>query len=160
MAGCALLSTDNWHSPHSLTLTLRQALTADNGSLIRLDEYQCKKAFAVFRNHLDRAVYGNAARRIGKRVKVIPVLERSESGRWHFHAAIDLPKHMTAAQFARLIRKCWSKTDWAYRRTHTKRKANQGWVQYMLKPLQKSAFENWSDCIVWECLHNPPIADA
>jgi hypothetical protein len=157
---CSLLSTDNWHAPQSLTLTLRQARTTDNGSLVWLDEHQCKKALAVFLHHLYRAVYGNTARRFNNRVRVIPVLERSDSGRWHVHGAIELPRHLNAIQFYRLIRACWSKVDWAYRRTHTNKRADQGWVRYMLKPAQKSVFENWSDCIVWEWLHNPPIVDA
>ena len=63
---------------------------------------QCKRAFRLFINRLNQAVYGNAVRRYNKRLRVLPVLERGEvrsralrpcergnSGRWHIHCAID-----------------------------------------------------------------------
>jgi hypothetical protein len=100
---CPLLNINDWHSPQPLTLTLRQARKADNGRWIKLDVYECKKAFGVFTHHLDRAVYGNAARRFNRRVRVIPILERSDTERWHFHGAIERPRHLNAIQFYRLI---------------------------------------------------------
>jgi hypothetical protein len=58
-------------------------------------------------NLLNRAVYGVAFRRHGKRFSVLPVLEKGEvravalrswergtAGRWHIHCAIELPAHM------------------------------------------------------------------
>jgi hypothetical protein len=153
------LDTSHWHSLCDLTLTLKQARKADNGVWIRIDQNQCRKAFAVFMHHLDRAVYGNAVRRFGKRVKVIPMLEKDEQGRWHFHAAIEQPPHIDAFRFDELIRQCWPKIDWGYDRIFARDNADRGWLDYMLKPRQKSGLEAWSDCIVWECLINP-IVDA
>lgn len=151
--------TTHWHSICDLTFTFKQVQKAENGIRIWLDDNQCKKAFQVFMHRLDRAVYGNAAIRFGKRVRVIPVLEKEEFGRWNIHAAIELPRHTDAFRFDQLIRKSWSKVDWAYNRIWARDDANKGWLNYMLKPRQKSGLETWSDCIVWECLHNP-IADA
>ena len=66
---------------------------------------------------LNRAVYGAAFRRYGKRVRVLPVLEKGEvharalrswergtSGRWHIHCAIELPSHFDAIALEKLIR--------------------------------------------------------
>ena len=151
--------TSHWHSICDLTLTLKQARKADNSAWVRIDESQCRKSFAVFMHQLDRAVYGNAVRRYDRRVRVIPTLEKDKDGRWHIHAAIELPPHLEAAHFDEMIRECWSRIDWGYDRILVRDNADSGWLDYMLKPWQKSGLETLSDCIVWECLHNP-IADA
>jgi hypothetical protein len=155
----AHLDTGNWHSICDLTVTLRQAKQADNGVWIKLDENQCRKAFRVFMHRLDNAVYGNAARRHGKQVKVLPIIEKDKNGRWHYHAAIELPVHLDSIRFKQLVRQCWSKVDWGYDRILLRDNADRGWIDYILKPRQKSGLEAWSDCIDWESLHNP-IADA
>jgi len=74
------------------------------------------------------------------------------------HAAIELPPHLSALQFDELARECWKKGDWGGPRIEIKDNADRGWIEYMLKPWQKSGLEDWSDCIDWESLHNP-IAD-
>jgi hypothetical protein len=148
------LKTDHWRSICAVTFTLRQSWRADNGKMIWLDANQCTKAFRVFMHRLDRAVYGNAVIRFEKRVRVIPVLEKDEFGRWHIHAAIELPESLQPFQFEALIRQCWSKVDWAYDHIDFQEYADDGWRDYMLKLRQKSGFEAWSDCIIWECLHN------
>ena len=62
----ALFDTSNWRSIWDLTLTLKQARKTDDGlRWIRTDEYQCRESFRHFINLLNRAVYGNAARRNG-----------------------------------------------------------------------------------------------
>jgi hypothetical protein len=149
--------TSRWHSICDLTLTLKQACRADNGTWIKIDENQCKKAFTVFMHRLDRAAYGSAACRHGKRVKVIPVLEKDKLGRFHFHAAVELPPHLEPVEFDEMIRECWSKVDWGYEQVFVRDKADDGWNYYMLKRRQKSGLETWSDCIVWESLHNPTV---
>jgi len=119
-----------------------------------------------------QAVYGAAFRRYGKRLRVLPVLEKSEvraralrswdrdtSGRWHIHCAIELPTHFDGIALENLIRDCWSKVEWGYDRILVRDGANAGWINYMLKDRQKSEFDGFVDCIIIESLHNP-IADA
>jgi hypothetical protein len=123
-------------------------------------------------NLLNRAVYGAAFRRHGKRLRVLPVLEKGEvrapalrsrergtSGRWHIHCAIELPLHFDAIALESLIRRLWAKVEWGYGRVLVGDGANAGWIDYMLKDRQKSEFDGFLDCIVIESLHNP-IADA
>jgi hypothetical protein len=171
----ALLDISHWNGVCDLTLTLKQARKSDDGRWVEIDEHQCRRAFRAFMNRLNRAVYGNAVKRHDKRLRVIPVLERgvlrvrdkgfaSEfgndlAGRWHIHCAIEPPAHLDFESFERRISDCWSRTDWGYRRIVFRGDADRGWVDYMLKPWQKSGFDAWSDCIDWENLHNP-IADA
>ena len=59
-----------------------------------LFEAQARCAFRHFMNLLNRAVFGNAARRYGKRLRVIAVLEKGLNSPWHYHAAIEPPGHI------------------------------------------------------------------
>lgn len=106
---------------------------------------------------LNREVYKNAYARYGKRLKVIPVLEKQRDGRWHFHVAIEPPPHFSELHFKILIRDCWDKVHWAYGQDEIEINANQGWTNYMLKLRQKSELESFSDCIDWETIHNPVV---
>jgi hypothetical protein len=151
---------------------LKQARQSNNGMWVKIDEQQCRRAFRHFMKLLNLAVYGNAVKRHGKRLRVLPVLEKGEvrarsisksqrgtSGRWHYHCGIELPQHIDAVAFEKLIVDCWSKVHWAHSRIVVRGETDEGWIDYMLKPRQKSAFDTWSDCIDFESLHNP-IADA
>jgi hypothetical protein len=100
-------------------------------------------------NLLNRAVYGAAFRRYGKRLRVLPVLEKGEvrarslrpwergtSGRWHIHCAIELPSHFDAVALESLICDCWAKVEWGHGRILVRDGANAGWITYMLKDRQ------------------------
>src|ERR1700746_1955178 len=111
-AKSCLFDISHWGPFCDVTLTLKQARQADHGAWIKVDEHQCKRAFQVFINRLNQAVYGNAVRRHNKRLRVLPVLEKGEvrsrslrpsergnSGRWHIHCALELPSHLDAEKF-------------------------------------------------------------
>ena len=95
-------------------------------------------------NLLNKAVYGSAFRRHGKRLRVLPVLEKGEvrarslrrwergtSGRWHIHCAIELPPHFDAFALETLIGDCWAKIELGYGRILVRDGANAGWINYM-----------------------------
>jgi hypothetical protein len=162
------LESGHWRSISDLTLTLKQARrsiptdAAASGFLIHIDEAQGKKAFRHFMNLLNRAVYGrNAVRRHCKRLRVIAVIERrailenETFGRWHIHAAIEPPTHLTGAEFETLIRECWERTDWAYDEVLVRQNADRGWIDYMLKRGQKDGLEQWLDTIDLDSIYNP-----
>jgi hypothetical protein len=163
--------TSSWDTFCDVTLTLKQARQGIGG-WVKIDDYRARQAFQHLMNLLNRAVYGAAFRRYSKRLRVLPVLERSEvraralrscergtSGRWHIHCAIELPPHFDAIGLEKLIRDCWAKVEWAYSRILVRDGTNAGWIDYMLKQRQKSAFDGTLDCIIVESLHNPS-ADA
>jgi hypothetical protein len=167
-----LFDTRGWGPFCDVTLTLKQAHRSEHGAWIKTDEYPCRQAFRHFMNLLNRAVYGSAFRRHGKRMRVLPVLEKGEvragalrswergtAGRWHVHCAIELPSHLRAIALERLIRACWAKVELGHSRILVRDRANAGWINYMLKDRQKSEFDGFLDCIIVESLHNP-IADA
>src|SRR3954454_19472210 len=76
-----------------------------------------------------------------------------------FICAIELPSHCNGIALEKLIRDCWAKVEWGYRRILVRDRANAGWIDYMLKDRQKSEFDGFVDCVIIESLHNP-IADA
>jgi hypothetical protein len=167
-----LFDTMSWGPFCDVTLTLKQARQSDAGVWIKIDDYPCRQAFRHFMNLLNIAVYGSAFRRYGKRLRVLPVLEKGEvlaralrsgergtSGRWHIHCAIELPSHFDAVALEKLIRGCWAKVEWACGRILVRDRANAGWINYMFKNRQKSVFDGFLDCMIIESLHNP-IADA
>ena len=164
--------TSGWGPFCDVTLTLKQARQFNTGAWIKIDDYPCRQAFRHFMNLLNRAIYGAAFRRHGKRLRVLPVLENGEirtrnerrrehrtAGRWHIHCAIELPSHLDAIALENLIRECWAKVEWGYDRILVRDGANAGWINYMLKNRQKSRFDGLFDWIIIESLHNP-IADA
>jgi hypothetical protein len=149
---------------------LKQGHQADGGGLIKIDHHQCRQAFRHFMNLLNKAVYGSAFRRHGKRLRVLPVLEKGEvrarslrrwergtSGRWHIHCAIELPPHFDAFALETLIGDCWAKVELGHRRILVRDGANAGWINYMLKDRQKSEFDGLLDCVIIESLHNPML---
>ena len=146
-----------------VTLTLRQGQQPDSGGWVKIEDYRCRETFRHFMNLLNKAVYGAAFRRYGKRLRVLPVLEKGEvrartlrswergtSGRWHIHCAIELPSHFDAVALERLIRDCWAKVEWGHGRILVRDGANAGWIIYMLKDRQKSEFDGFLDCIIIE----------
>ena len=154
-----LFDTSNWGPFCDVTLTLKQTRQPDNGGWVKIEL-------------LNRAVYGATFRRHGKRLRVLPVLEKGEVraralrswergtfGRWHIHCAIELPEHFDAIALENLIRDCWAKVEWGYGQILVRDGANTGWIDYMLKGTQKAQFDGFLDCVIIESLHNP-IADA
>jgi hypothetical protein len=171
-AKSVLFNTKRWRPFCDVTLTLKQARPSEMGAWIKIDDYSCRQAFRRFMNLLNRAVYGSAFRRHGKRLRVLPVLEKGEihgrtlhscergrSGRWHIHAAIELPCHLGAVALEKLIRACWANVELGCGRIMVRDRADAGWINYMLKNSQKSEFDCFLDCLILESWHNP-TADA
>jgi hypothetical protein len=73
-----LFDTSSWGDFCDVTLTLRQGHQPDSGGWVKTDDYRCRHAFRHFMNLLNRAAYGSAFRRHGKRLRVLPVLEKGE----------------------------------------------------------------------------------
>src|SRR6202162_5200521 len=70
--------TRSWGEFCDVTLTLKQTRQSDSGAWVKIDDNRCRQAFRHFMSLLNRAVYGAASRRYGKRVRVLPVLEKGE----------------------------------------------------------------------------------
>src|ERR1700758_5706296 len=71
--------TSSWGAFCDVTLTLKQARQPDSGGWVKIDDYRCRQAFRHFMNLLNRAVYGAAFRRYGKRLRVYLYLKKARS---------------------------------------------------------------------------------
>ena len=126
-----------------------------SGGFVRLDELTAKKAFRHYMKLLNRRIYNFAFRRHGKRLRVIPILEKSADGRWHYHAAIEPPSFMEANRFGEIAMDVWLQTPLGYGRGEISIDADAGWFAYMAKFRSKSGLECYYDCIDTEAFHNP-----
>jgi hypothetical protein len=154
----------------AVTLTMKQARkvvapTSASGFLnnstpevtIYLDREGCVRTFRHFSNVLNRRIYGNAFRRFDKRTRIVPVIEHDDIHRWHYHAAIDCPPHVSSETFPLLIAEAWAATDFGDRQIEIKPGAERGWVSYMLKGRSKDEYDLSID---WLNFHNPLTAVA
>jgi hypothetical protein len=150
-----LCDTSNWSSVVSVTLNLKQAYPTCNGGFMVVDDIAAKKAFRNFMNRLNRLVYGSANRHYDKRLRVIPILEKSKSGRWHYHAAIEPPIHMTNAEFRDAVTEAWQTIDLSYGYGDITFDADAGWISYITKFRTKDVFEHYFDSIDTDAFFNP-----
>ena len=121
-----------------LTLTLKQMVDG-----VRLDEIISSQNLRHFLNLLNKSIFGNRFKRFGKRIETVPVLEKSETDRFHFHICIKKPDEEKNLRFEQRIRNCWLKTSWGYNELHVHRKIDNGWIDYITK----------SDDIDWNNFH-------
>jgi hypothetical protein len=106
-------------------------------------------------NRLNRQLYGAAFRHHGKRLRVIPIIEKSAEGRWHYHVAIEPPVFMEAVDFSKVAMDIWLNSSLGYAHGDTTVNADTGWIAYMAKRGGKSGLEDYYDCIDTEAFHNP-----
>lgn len=111
-----------------VSLTMKQCV---NGEW--LDDIRASKNLRLFMNRLNGAVFGKRFRRFGVRLKVIPFLERSTSGRLHYHLALENPFPASPDVFARLIEATWSQTPFGYQHTYIDQYIDHGWTDYISK---------------------------
>ena len=150
-----LCDTSHWRSLVALTFNLKQTIKVPIGGFQIVDELTAKKAFKEYMRQLNRRIYGSANRRHAKRLRVIPILEKSANRRWHYHAAIEPPSFMDPADFGKLAMALWLKTDFGYDRGDVAVNPDAGWITYMAKLRSKSEFEHYYDCIDTEAFFNP-----
>lgn len=150
-----LCDTDHWCSIVGLTLNLKQSIVTGSGGFMRLDELTAKKAFRHYLCDLNRTIYKAAFRHHGKRLRVIPILERSADGRWHYHVAIEPPSFLDDKEFGEIAMEIWLQTDLGYGHGDVSTNVDGGWVTYMAKFRGKSGLEQYLDCIDTEAFYNP-----
>ena len=111
-----------------VTLTMKQRV--NNKSL---DSIGCSENLRHFLNVLNKKCFGNAFKRFDKRLRVLPSLERSSDGRWHYHLTLENPYPSNPIKFERMIESTWFKTSYGYRHIDIKHSINEGWGDYITK---------------------------
>lgn len=124
----------------------------DLGTFVQLDRDHATVNMRHFLNHLNRRVFGNAGRRLGRRVSVVPTLEGTASKHLHYHLVMDCPfLSDDMGLFERTVGEAWASTWWGNREIHVS-PADDGWIDYITKLADKPMF---ADAIDWTNAHLP-----
>jgi len=124
----------------AVTLTMKQRV--NNKSL---DNISSSQNLRHFLNVLNKKCFGNAYKRFNKRLRVLPSLERSSDGRWHYHLILENPYLDNPSKFERMVEFAWFKTDYGYRKIDIQYKANKGWGDYITKFNHRDNEIDWSN---------------
>ncbi|KEO85424.1 hypothetical protein EH30_12930 [Erythrobacter sp. JL475] len=144
-------SLDAWMHPFAVTLTLRQIKVTSDLASVRLTPETASRNVRHFLNILNKRVYGSAAQRYGKRIRVLAVAEGGASKRLHYHLMLDCPRVDLVDEFPMIVKDAWAKTDWGYHQIDV-RPCDSGWLTYMTKFRDKPDFASSFD---WEVSHIP-----
>jgi hypothetical protein len=125
-----------------VSLTMRQF--ADG---VRLDDIRSSQNLRHFLNRVNGEVFGKAFKRFGKRLNVIPALEKSPTDRLHYHLILQSPYPDDPQKAKALIERAWTETRFGYQQTHVHPGIDHGWTDYITK------FKSASDGIDWENYH-------
>ena len=93
-----------------VTLTLKQGIKNQ-----KLDTISSSQNLRHFLNVLNQKCFGNQSKRFNKRLKVLPVIERSKGKRLHFHLTLENPFPNDPNRFSYLIESVWKKTKFGHR---------------------------------------------
>lgn len=146
---------DHWHAPHAVTLTMKQGIRDPFEPASATEFLTPEKASANFRhfmNLLNRKVLGKSYERHRQGLRVIPVIEGTQSKRYHYHAVIDCPRDDIAEEFPQLIHDTWIKTRFGYNKLQIVENCDAGWTKYISKLRDKTSIH---DSIDWINYHNP-----
>ena len=138
--------------PIALTLTLKQHLEIKNANGMyykKLDKDDIRRIVRHFQHKLNKQVFGSSAKRYGKSLKYLAVIEGERTyKKLHLHMAIgDLPTHVKYNEIDGLV--CNAKLSVEGLNTQHKVEiaGDSGWMtQYLLKELSAKDTEN----ILWD----------
>jgi hypothetical protein len=125
---------------HAATLTLkpyRSILTVRGEYVEHLTTIEAQRNFGLFLKRLNQNLFGNAAKRFGKSVSVLPVLEgNGDTKLFHYHCAIgNFPSHLPANAIPTLIECAWQQTPFGNEQVDVKPMRDTGWLKYMGKEI-------------------------
>ncbi len=125
---------------HAATLTLkpyRNILTVRGEYVEHLTTIEAQRNFRLFLKRLNQNLFGNTAKRFGKSVSVLPVLEGDgDTKLLHYHCAIgNFPSTMPAHAIPKVIKCAWHQTPFGNEQVCVKPMQDAGWVRYMGKEI-------------------------
>lgn len=151
------LGNGRWSNPFAVTLNLKQAakIETDRGpSYVRLNEHYAAKNLRFFINKVTKHYHGNAGRRFGKRLPIIPVLEGGNGHRLHYHLMLDLPETARIEEVYPFFAATWMRTDWGYGQVNIQQSPDGGWLNYITKFRSKV---DVGESIDWMNLYHPSL---
>lgn len=147
----------DWKNPFAVTLNLKQAakIETDHGpTYVRLNEQHASQNLKHFINKVTKHYLGNAGRRFGKRLPILPVLEGGNGQRLHYHLLIDLPETAHIDDVYPLFALTWMRTDWGYGQVNIQQNPDAGWLNYITKFRSKV---DVGESIDWMNLYHPSL---
>ena len=145
---------ERWSAPHAITLTMKQGVLAQGSRgdpVVCLTREAASQNYRHFLSLLSSRVLGKAAKRFGKRLNSVSVIERGGGKRLHIHAAIDCPRDDLVTMFPSIITEAWRRTQWGYSQIDIQPAADAGWINYISKLRDKP---DYATAIDWENYHN------
>jgi len=96
-----------------------------------IDEIEASKNLRHCLNKVNRKLFGKNGNKKGRKLKVIPVMEKT----WkiHFHLLIEIPEGKTFKEIRDLLLWYWRGTRYGAFKNHTKTNADEGWLDYITK---------------------------
>ena len=136
---------------HAVTLTLKpyRIVATDKGDVCQvLTDIEAKNTLRQFLNRLNASLFGNAAKRHGKSVTVIALLEGTASKKLlHYHCALgNFPADQCEKAIDAKITSAWHLTAFGNEQVKIKPMQTAGWLTYSGKEI---GFAN-ADVIDWE----------
>jgi hypothetical protein len=136
--------------PLALTLTLKQfnLVKNANGAFIqKLDKDEVRRIARRFTQKLNQQVFGNSAKRYGKSLKYLVVVEGERTGKnLHLHMAIgDLPSYVKWNEIDGLVRNAKIKVA-ELDEQHKVDIVDSGWMEYLTKELGMKDTDN----VLWD----------
>jgi hypothetical protein len=130
--------------PCAVTLTMKKrCLGQANDHMVASANYR------HFNNRLCSRLLGSAAKRYGRRLFTIPVIEKNADERLHYHVLIGRPARCEFTLFEAIVRCEWERTEFGYRQMDVQDMATPRWTEYMLKFQQKGSLldaVDWMNC--------------
>ena len=125
---------------HAATLTLkptRSLLTMHGLYFEKLTAIEAHNTFRLFLKRLNQNIFGNAAKRFGKSVSVLPVLEGDgDTKLHHYHCAMgNFPAYLPQDVIPNLIACAWHETPFGNDHVHVQPIRDSGWGAYMGKDI-------------------------
>lgn len=132
--------------PIALTLTLKQtiAYTTPKGAVRRkINRQDCEQIAQRFIQKLNQQVFGHSAKRHGRKLKYLVVVEGERSKKnLHLHIAIgDFPSHVKLNQIDQLVTKAKLHVE-NIDEQHEVAIADSGWMEYITKECGKHDTDN------------------
>jgi len=136
--------------PVALTLTLKQVIEVKNNNGIyykKIDKDECRQIAKRFTQKLNQQIFGNSAKRYGKGLNYLIVVEGERSCKnLHLHMAIgQIPEHIRLNAINGLVKNAKAKVagiDGQYKVDIV----DSGWMEYLTKELGKADTDN----ILWD----------
>ena len=132
---------------HAVTLTMKQSRTVmtDKGQTAqRLTVIEASANFAHFMKRLNAIVYGHAAKRHGKTVHVIPVIEGIATDKGlHYHCMMgNFREGANDVLIAAAIRTAWLQTGFGNVQIDVRPMYSSDWCVYITKEVGKGDSDN------------------